>query len=276
KSAYVLVNGQSLRDFEFLKLTRKTEDGVTGIGVVEENNTALAVAYNAFIYENFLVKTGGNKKGFLKSQKKLSEEAMDALKRAFKKMYRNNSENVVVLNEGLEFKESSNTSVEMQLNENKKTNAHEMCKLFNMPPSIIDGTAKEEENALFFKVCISPILVAMETALNKDLLLQSEKAPANAKGCCNYFAVDTKELLKSDIVKRYTAYKLAIESNIMQIDECRYLENLPKLGLTFIKLGLQDVLYDPATGEVYTPNTDKTTNLKSSKGFQNGGDKSED
>ena len=47
----------------------------------------------------------------------------------------------------------------------------------------------------------------------------------------------------------------------MQIDEIRYKENLPPLGVNFIKLGLQDVLYDPATGSVFTPNTGQVQTL---------------
>lgn len=35
----------------------------------------------------------------------------------------------------------------------------------------------------------------------------------------------------------------------------RYKEDLPPLGMNYIKLGLQDVLYDPKTKEIYTPNT---------------------
>ena len=47
----------------------------------------------------------------------------------------------------------------------------------------------------------------------------------------------------------------------MQIDEIRYKENYPPLGLNFVKLGLQDVLYNPETKEIYTPNTNKSTNI---------------
>ena len=41
----------------------------------------------------------------------------------------------------------------------------------------------------------------------------------------------------------------------MQVDEVRKKENLESFKLDFIKLGLQDVLYYPETGEIYTPNT---------------------
>lgn len=269
KSYDILVNGTMYRDFEFLKLIRKTKDGVTGKGIIQENNKMLSVAYNSLVFEDNLVKTGGNKKGFLKSLGRLSQDAIDQLKEAWKKLYKNNDENVVVLNNGLEFQEASNTSVEMQLNENKKTNSNEICKLFIVPPSILDGTASDDEYNNWIKVCILPILVALQTALNKDLLLPSEKDESF------YFAFDTKELLKGDIEKRYKAYEIATKNGILQIDEVRYLEDYEPLGLDFIKLGLQDVLYNPKTKEIYTPNTNKTTNINDPSKELEGGDEDE-
>lgn len=262
KTADIMVNGTTYRDFEFVRLVRRTKDGVTGQGIVSQNNVALAVMYNALQYENYLVKTGGNKKGILKSQETITSEAMDELKRNVKKFYSStNADAVFILNKGMEFQEASNTSVDMQLNENKKTNAREACKIFSMPPSILDGTATDEEWSLTMKICINPILKAMEAAFNQELLLNREKHPTGNDGCF-YFAIDTKELLKGDILKRFQAYQLAVESNIMQVDEVRYREDLPALGLDFIKLGLQDVLYHPKTKEIYTPNTDKSMRLK--------------
>ncbi len=255
KNYDILVNGETYRDFDFIKITRKTKDGITGKGIIQENNMLLSVAYNSLIFENLLVKTGGNKKGFLQTNNKLTKEAIDELKTAWNNLYKNNTENVVVLNNGLQFTEASNTSVEMQLNENKKTNSAEICKVFSVPPSILDGSASDEVYSNWIKVCISPILTAIQTALNKDLLLPSEKLKSF------YFAFDTKELLKGDMEKRFKAYEIAAKNGIMQIDEIRYREDLEPLGLDFIKLGLQDVLYNPKTKEIYTPNTNKSTNI---------------
>ena len=167
KSYDITVDSKTYRDFEFLKLARKTVDGVTGKGIVDEHNKLLSVVYNTLIYEELLVKTGGNKKGFLKAQNRLSPEAITELKTAWARLYQNNSENVVVLNNGLEFEEASSTSVEMQLNENKRTNADEIYKIFKLNGNTLD------ENSI--KSAIMPILKAFETALNKDLLLPSEK-----------------------------------------------------------------------------------------------------
>ena len=104
-----------------------------------------------------------------------------------------------------------------------------------------------------------PILATFECALNRDLLLEKEKKSF-------YFAFDTKEIIKGDIKTLFEAYKTALESNLMQIDEVRYLENLEPLGLNFIKLGLQDVLFNPVTKEVYTPNTNQITNIENKNG----------
>lgn len=68
-----------------------------------------------------------------------------------------------------------------------------------------------------------------------------------------YFAFDTKELLRGDLQSRFAAYKTALDANFMQIDEVRYAEDMEPLGLDWIRLGLQDVLYDSKTREVFTP-----------------------
>lgn len=70
-----------------------------------------------------------------------------------------------------------------------------------------------------------------------------------------YFAFDTRELTRGDINQRYNAYATALSQNFMQLDEVRAMEDLPPLGVNFVKLGLNDVLLDPKTGQIYTPNT---------------------
>lgn len=269
KSYDILVDGATYKDYEFLKVTRKTKDGIIGKGIIKENDLALATAYNSLVFENTLVKTGGNKKGFLKAQGRLTQEAITELKLAWDNMYKNNTENVVVLNNGLEFQEASNTSVEMQLNENKKTNSTSICTMFNVSPSLLEGKASDIEYNNFIKIVILPILKAIETALNKDLLLSTEKGSF-------YFAFDTKELLKGDIEKRFRAYEIATRNGIMQVDEVRYMEDLEPLGLDFIKLGLQDVLYNPKTKEIYTPNTNKSTIIDNPSNNLKGGEIDED
>lgn len=256
KDYNILIGGQSYKPFEFLKVLRSTKDGANGLGIINQNQELLKVAYLTLKFEQSLVSTGGSKKGFIKSEKKITKEAMDSLKRAWRELYCNTENNVIVLNDNLDFKEASNTSTEMQLNENKNSINNSILDIFGVPTDWNWET--------FIKTAVMPILSAIECALNRDLLLEKEKKSF-------YFAFDTKEITKGDIKTRFEAYKTALDANLMQIDECRYMEDLEPLGLNFIKLGLQDVLFNPQTKEVYTPNTNKVINISDTGGenFEN-------
>ena len=260
KDYNILIGGQSYKPFEFLKVLRSTKDGANGLGIINQNQELLKVAYLTLKFEQSLVSTGGSKKGFIKSEKKITKEAMDSLKRAWRELYCNTENNVIVLNDNLDFKEASNTSTEMQLNENKNSINNSILDIFGVPTDWNWET--------FIKTAVMPILSAIECALNRDLLLEKEKKSF-------YFAFDTKEITKGDIKTRFEAYKTALDANLMQIDECRYMEDLEPLGLNFIKLGLQDVLFNPQTKEVYTPNTNKVTNISDTGGenLENGNQK---
>ena len=245
KDYVILVEGQEYKPYEFIKLLRNTKDGSTGVGLTDELSKTLETAYNTLLYQLSLVKSGGNKKGFLKAQRRLAQEEIDTLKRAWRNMYANNSENVVVLNNGLEFQESSNSSVEMQLDQNKNTLANEINKIFHI----------YEDFDLTFKEAIYPIVKAFETALNRDLLLEKEKK--------NYFfEFDVKEIIRANLKERYEAYKLAKETGFMTLNEIRRAENLDDIdGLDVINVGLGAVLYSATTHTYFTPNTDSTTDL---------------
>lgn len=264
----ILVNGRTYKPYQFLKVLRSSRDGSTGTGIIESNPILLSVAYNSLRYENVLAKTGGNKKGFINSEKALDQAAIDILKEQWNKMYSGNSQNCVVLNKGLTFQESAATPTEMQMNENKVTNGDEICKIFNIPPSIISGDGKANTNDYekMIKIGILPPVKNLITCINRDLLLESEKESF-------YFAPDLKELLKGDLEKRFKAYEIAIKNKILGVNEVRYEEDKPPIEALndIVVLGLNDVLYNTRTGQVYTPNTDKKTdmNLKGGENIEN-------
>ena len=248
------VGGRTYNPWQFITLLRNTRNGCYGRSIIEESPELWDIIYSSQQYEKTLVKKGGNKKGFLKAKNKVADEVMQKLKAAFRKLYSNNSESVVVLNDGLEFQESSNTSVEMQLNENKETNNKYACKVFLIPPTIINGNPSDEDKKQYYQGCILPILTRFATAINRAMLLEDEKSTM-------FFAFDDTDLTKGDIEKRFEAYKIALDSGFMQLDEVRKNEKLPAFGLDFIKLGLQDVIYYPKENKIYTPNTNKLSEM---------------
>lgn len=246
----ILVQGKAYRPFQFLKILRNTRDGAAGTPITQENDRLIEVAYESLMLERNLVKRGGNKKGFLKAGKKIDKESLDTLRTAFANLYSNTSDNMVVLNDGIDFKESSNTSTEMQLNESKLSNAEEFSKIFHISTDAMRGKATEADTASLARLAAIPLMETIQCELNRNFLLEKEKGVF-------YWAFDTKELLKGDLQSRFAAYKTALEANFMSIDEVRFLEDMPALGVNWLKLGLDSVLYDPDTKDIYTPNTNK-------------------
>ena len=244
KNYNILIDGKSYRPYNFIKLLRNTKDGASGTGYTEEISKSLETAYKRILYELDLMRTGGNKKGFLKSIRHLDDKGMKQLKEAWNNYFSGNS-SCVILNDGMEFQEASNTSAENQLNEKNKTFSDEVKEIFHI------GKTNEE----FIKGAIMPIANAFCTALNRDFLLEKEKKSY-------YFAPDYTELIRCSIKERYEAYRIAVETGFKTRNEVRYLEGDDALeGLDLINISLGSVLLDPKTQQIYTPNTNKMVKM---------------
>ncbi len=263
----LMVMGRRYTPTDFIKLLRKTKDGMQSRSIVEDNPLVLAVAYEELRFELSLAKKGGAKRGYLQTEKPLTQQALDALKDGFRKMYGGSDENVVVLNNGIKFQEASASAAEMQMNENKSSNAEEICKLFGVPLSMIQGSLTgnsmtENDVNQFVKTCVG-IMTDIECSLNRDLLNESEKDSY-------YWSFDTKELTRGSLRERYEAYKIGLDKNFLQIDEVRAKEDMEPLGIDWLQLNLNTVFYNPVTKEIYTPNTNASMNLENGTGANAG------
>ena len=244
KNYDLLVNGETYRDYQFLKLLRNTKDGASGIGLINEISRAIKTAYQRLLYEYNLTLTDGSRKGFIKSKKHIDEKTMQGLKNAWERYYAGTS-NAVVLNDGIEFQEASNTSRENEINDKNKTFIGEIKDIFHI----------SDNYDTFIKNAILPIATAFATALNRDFLLEKEKESF-------YFAPDLNELLKGSMSERFKAYEIAIKNGFKTRNEIRYMEDDDALpGMDMISLSLGDVLLNTETAEIYFPNTNKIAKM---------------
>ena len=259
KDYTIFVLGNSYKPYEFIKILRDTDNGCSGKSITEELSTALETAYQTQIYQLSQVRTGGARKGFLKSERRLGQDEINALKNAWRRLYSTSSENVVVLNSGIDFKEASTSSVELQLNESIKTLAEQINNVFHI------GKTFEET----YKNSIYPLKVAFENALNRDLLLESEKEEY-------FFRLDEKELIKGSIKERYEVYEVATRCGLNTINELREFEGLNRIeGLDVVNLNLASVLYDINTKKFFVPNTNSNFTMNDTENTERKGEETE-
>ena len=262
RQIYYLVDGNYYDNFNIMSAVRNCSNGVHGRGLLDDNAMHISSMYNALVYENGVI-SKGVRKGFLKSEGRLTVKALEALKKAWRYMTSKlGTSDVIVLNKGITFESADSTAVENQLNESKQTNADLIYKIFGFTDkTFID----EKAFNIFVKTTIMPIVNCFIEAINRSLLLETEKGSY-------YFSLDMNDLLKADMLTRFNAYKTALESNWINVDEIRKREDLSPMGIDFVSMNLANVFYYPKTKKVYTPNTgafgDLTT-LKAEKGGEN-------
>lgn len=250
------VAGRLYEPWDFFILLRNTRDGSTGVPLQEECAAPLAAAYYSMKFEAISAQKGGTKKGFINSERQLTKEQIAELKASWKNLFEDNTDNMMILNKGLTYQDAQHNAREMQLNEQRETNMKEDAMLLGVVSSLLAGgmtTAKDEE--VFVKYGLTPLLSDIESSLDRCFLLESEQGK-------RYWAFDTKELTRASIKERFEAYEIANRANIMQLDEIREREDLEPLGMNFIQLGLDTVLYDPKSKRIYTPNTGQTKDMK--------------
>lgn len=253
------VGAKQYETYNFLTILRNTTDGAEGKSIISEISKSLETSFTTILYELGLVKKGGGKKGFLTSQHKLSDDALKKLKKAWNNYYGNENENVIILNDGVDFKEGANSSVELQINERKKTLKEDINDVFHIS-SNYDDTVKNSA---------IPIISAIESALNRNFLLESEKGVF-------YFAFDTKKITRGSLKERYEAYKLANDTGWMTKNEIRSEEDRDSIdGLDVISMNLANVLYDTSTKKYYTPNTGQFVDMSNIPNEDKGGEDNE-
>lgn len=254
KSCQISVNGTNYKEWQFIKLLRNTKDGASGKSVREEISKALLTAYQNLLMLYASAKKGGKKRAYLMTEKALTKDVLDKLKTDWEALYLNDNLNSIVLPNGSKIQESTDSTFETSVNAIRKQLNDEIKDIFHI------GTTDEET----FKNAIIPILTAFECASNRVLLLEKEKENGY------FFAFDTKDMLKGDMISRYQAYAIGVEKGFIMPNEIRYLENMDELdGLDVINFGLSAVLYDPKSKTYYTPNTNTVKGL-------NGGGKTEE
>ena len=261
---------------ELLICLKDSKDGFTSNGVLHYGKDLFNVMKEESEYIYSIYANGTLPTGVLQSASRLSRETLDRLRASWANLYQGtkNAGKTIILEEGLEYKPLSLNPKDLLYSENKAENISDVCRLFNIPESLINPNANkygaiEQNNIFFLQYTLSPIIKSIEDSMNKSLLLEEEKE----KGL--FFAFDTSEVLRTTEKERYEALKVGLDAGVISVNEARWKLNLKGLKDNVMKWSLGSVLYYPETGEMKIPNMgigidgyDKTSNTQSTEDNQ--------
>jgi HK97 family phage portal protein len=139
-----------------------------------------------------------------------------------------NSNKIAVLEEGLKYTPIAISPEQAQFLETRKFQINEIARIFRVPPHMLADLEKssfsniEQQSLEFVKYTLDPWVIRWEQAMNKSLLLDSEKRTVFTK-----FNVDG--LLRGDYASRMTGYATARQNGWMSANDIRELENLDRI-----------------------------------------------
>lgn len=243
------------KPYDLVISLKESDNGITGKGALYYGQQIFKIMENENLYKENLYENGALPLGLLMTKGRLTESAVNKLRESWSKLYSGakNSFKTVVLEEGLEYSPISLNPNDLALNMNVKDNISDVCKLFNMPESLINSSANkygslEQNNIHYLQYTLSPVLTSIENALNKTLLLEDEKT----KGY--FWLFETSEVLKTTEKEKYESVKVGLDSGVISLNEARYKLNYKAIDDNIMKWSLGSVLYYPETGEMKIPN----------------------
>ncbi len=178
-----------------------------------------------------------------------------------------NSNKIAVLEEGLKYTPIAISPEQAQFLETRKFQINEIARIFRVPPHMLADLEKssfsniEQQSLEFVKYTLDPWVIRWEQAMNKALLLDSEKSAVFTK-----FNVDG--LLRGDYASRMTGYATARQNGWMSANDIRELENLDRIpaemgGDLYLINGAMTKLQDAGAFANTTTETEETSDGQS-------------
>lgn len=248
---------KTFNDYQLLTILKDSKNGLTGNGILKQNPEILRLALTETRYSENILKNGALPVGVLQAKAKLSDKALRNLKASWSKLYQgaDKAGKTVILEEGLEYKPISMNPNELQLTEVKKSVISDVARIFNIPESMINSSSNkygsgEQQSLVFLQNCINPIVSAIENAVNKELLLESEKLEGYS------FKLDATKLVQVTRKERADAIKAEFDGGLISFWEARSeLDRAKTVEEDYFNLSLGSVLYKYKKDEMVIPNT---------------------
>lgn len=203
-------------------------DGLVGLSPIAACRNAVGAGLSADEYSSRYYANGAAPMGVLEHPGviKQPEKLRDSWNEAFGGT--RNAGKVAILEEGLKFTPISIAPADSQLLETRKFTVEEICRIFRVPPHLVQDLTKTSYNSAeqmsqeFVYYTLLPWCVRIEQAMMRSLLNPQERRQYDIR-----FNLDG--LLRGSYESRMRGYQTAVNTGIFSINDCRKLENMDLL-----------------------------------------------
>ncbi|MEA4969919.1 MAG: phage portal protein [Candidatus Pelethousia sp.] len=217
-----------LRPQDVLHIPGLGFDGLIGYSPIAMAKNAIGMAIATEEYGAKFFSNGANPGGVLEhpgvvKDPKRVHESWNAVYQGS-----GNAHRIAVLEEGMKFNAIGIPPEQAQFLQTRKFQINEIARIFRVPPHMVGDLEKssfsniEQQSLEFVKYTLDPWVVRWEQAIQKALLLPSEKRAYFAK-----FNVDG--LLRGDYQSRMTGYATGRQNGWLSTNDIRELEDMNRI-----------------------------------------------
>ena len=188
---------------------------------LHRENLGLAKSAEEFGAEYF--GSGGQMTGILSSDQPLRKEQMDIIQQSWNKAQ--SQAGTKLLPFGFKYSRISISPDEAQFIETRKFQAEEICRIFSVPPALVQLESQttynnvEQQNLQFARHTVTPWAKRIEQEIDRKLLQARERPELYSKFNLN-------DLYRGDMQSRAAFYTQMLQNGVLNINEVRAREEL--------------------------------------------------
>lgn len=200
-------------------------DGLIGFSPIAMAKNAIGMAIATEEYGASFFANGANPGGVLEHPGIVKDPSK--IRDSWNQVYQgsSNAHRIAVLEEGMKFQQIGIPPEQAQFLETRKFQINEIARLFRIPPHMVGDLEKssfsniEQQSLEFVKYTLDPWVIRWEMAMQKALLLPSEKK-------AHFIKFNVDGLLRGDYQSRMAGYSIGRQNGWLSANDIRELENM--------------------------------------------------
>lgn len=226
---YYRYKGQTYSPDEILHYRWFSLDGRIGVDPITYHKDTLGLGLAALFFGSDVLGNGAIQPAVLETEQPLKQEDAESMGRSFHTLYGglgDKAKSIPVLHSGLQYKNVILEPDKAQFLGTKNHIVEEVCRIFNMPPSIVhhhiqsNYNSSEHQDLTFLKYSMNPFITRMEAEDKVKLLTTEELASGDI-----YFKHNVDSLLRPDFEKRTEGLSKLVNAGIYDRNEARAKED---------------------------------------------------
>lgn len=205
-------------------------NGIVGLSPLAYARNTMGIALAGETRVAKLYQNGGKPSGILTIDQILKQEQRDQIRREFNELREGNTDRLMVLEAGMQYKQVSMTPQDLELLESRRFSIEDICRFFGVPSVLVNdtsgsttwGSGIQQIVQGFYKLNLRPYLERLESSMRANLMSPEARRRTEVE-------FDFDALLRANQQERFDGWQKGINAGMITPNEARAAEGRPPI-----------------------------------------------